>query len=112
MRIEYDPKHDILNIEFISDESIAESLEFDGLIIDYSKDGRIVSVEILDAGKRTVKDPAELLGIRDITHRILDENEVPTIEGTSMKVAELVIEHIAYGWSPEELHLQHSYLTL
>src|SRR4030067_1331608 len=45
-------------------------------------------------------------------HIVLDENEVPTIEGTSMKVAELVIEHIAYGWSPEELHLQHSYLTL
>jgi len=39
-------------------------------------------------------------------HIILDENEVPTIEGTSMKVAELVIEHIAYGWSPEELHLE------
>jgi hypothetical protein len=29
-----------------------------------------------------------------------------------MKVVELVLEHIAYGWSPEELHLNHSYLTL
>jgi hypothetical protein len=30
----------------------------------------------------------------------------------SVKVVELVLDHIAYGWSPEELHLQHPYLTL
>ncbi len=29
-----------------------------------------------------------------------------------MKVVELVLEKIAYGWSPEELHFQHSYLSL
>ncbi|MBF0328235.1 MAG: DUF433 domain-containing protein [Nitrospirae bacterium] len=29
-----------------------------------------------------------------------------------MKVVELVVEKIAYGWSPEELHFQHPYLTL
>jgi hypothetical protein len=29
-----------------------------------------------------------------------------------MKVVELVVEQQAYGWSPEELHLQHPYLTL
>jgi uncharacterized protein YuzE len=49
MRIEYDPAHDLLNIEFLSDEAIAESVELDGVIIDYAKDGRIVSIEILDA---------------------------------------------------------------
>jgi uncharacterized protein (DUF433 family) len=37
---------------------------------------------------------------------------VPTIAGTTMKVAELVAEQMAYGWSPEELHFQHTYLTL
>jgi len=36
MRIEYDPKHDLLNIEFISEGSIAESVELDGLIM-YNK---------------------------------------------------------------------------
>ena len=45
-------------------------------------------------------------------HIVLDEEEVAIIEGTSMKVTELVVERLAYGWSPEELHLQHSYLTL
>ena len=34
------------------------------------------------------------------------------IEGTSLKVSELVVERLAYGWSPEELHFQHPYLTL
>jgi len=63
MRIEYDPKHDLLNIEFISEEPVAESVEFDGVIIDYSNDKRIVSIEILDAGKRTTKDPLDLLDL-------------------------------------------------
>lgn len=30
----------------------------------------------------------------------------PLIEGTTLKVVELVVEKLAYGWSPEELHLQ------
>ena len=29
-----------------------------------------------------------------------------------MKVVELVLETIAYGWSPDELHFQHPYLSL
>ena len=29
-----------------------------------------------------------------------------------MKVVELVLGKMAYGWSPEELHFQHPYLTL
>ena len=45
-------------------------------------------------------------------HIVLDENGVPIIAGTNMKVIELVLEKMAYGWSPEELHLQHPYLTL
>ena len=57
MKIEYDPRHDLLNIEFLADVHIQESVELDGVIIDYSSDGRIVSIEILDAGKRTTKDP-------------------------------------------------------
>ena len=36
MSIEYDPKHELLKIEFISEEPIAESVELDGLIM-YNK---------------------------------------------------------------------------
>jgi len=63
MRIEYDPAHDLLNIEFLSDEAIAESVELDGVIIDYARDRRIVSIEILDAGKRTTKNPLALIDL-------------------------------------------------
>lgn len=45
-------------------------------------------------------------------HISLDERKVPVIDGTTMKVIELVQEKIAYGWSVEELHFQHPSLTL
>lgn len=40
-------------------------------------------------------------------HIVLDEKGVPVIDGTSMKVIELVAKKLACGWSPEELHFQH-----
>jgi len=45
-------------------------------------------------------------------HIVLNEAAIPIIAGTTMKVVELVLEQHAYGWSPEELHFQHPYLTL
>jgi uncharacterized protein (DUF433 family) len=45
-------------------------------------------------------------------HIVLDTTGVSIIAGTNMKVIELVLEKYAYGWSPEELHFQHPYLTL
>lgn len=45
-------------------------------------------------------------------HILLDQAHIPLIAGTAMKVVELVLDHLAYGWSPEELHFQHPYLTL
>lgn len=70
MKIEYDPKHDLLNIEFIAEEAIAESIELDGVIIDYAGDGRIVAIEILDAGKRTTKCPLDLLDLKIVKEKI------------------------------------------
>jgi len=64
MRVEYDPQHDVLNLEFISDEPIVDSLELNGIIIDYTKDNRIVSIEVLDAGKRTIKNPLDILDLK------------------------------------------------
>ena len=42
----------------------------------------------------------------------LNERNVPIITGTTMKVVELVMAQMAYGWSPEELNFQHPYLTM
>jgi uncharacterized protein (DUF433 family) len=45
-------------------------------------------------------------------HVVLDKDGAAHIQGTTMKVHELVLEREAYGWSPEELQFQHPYLTL
>ncbi len=45
-------------------------------------------------------------------HIILNEKYQAIIEGTKIKVIELVLDKIAYGWSPEELHYQHPQITL
>ena len=45
-------------------------------------------------------------------HVQLDAGGVPFIAGTTMKLVELVMAQLAHGWSPEELHFQHPYLTL
>jgi len=45
-------------------------------------------------------------------HIILNKDKVPIIAGTKMKVIELILDKIAYGWSPEELQYQHPNLTL
>ena len=63
MKIEYDPSHDLLNIEFLPDVEIDDSTELDGIIIDYAKDKRIVAIEIIDASKRISKDPAQLISL-------------------------------------------------
>ena len=69
MKIEYDPKHDLLNIEFLPDEPISESIELDGIIIDYSKEKKVVAIEILDAGKRTATDPLDLLDLKIVKEK-------------------------------------------
>lgn len=45
-------------------------------------------------------------------HIEIDSSGIPMIAGTTMKVVELVTAHLAHGWSPEELHFQHPYLSL
>jgi uncharacterized protein (DUF433 family) len=47
------------------------------------------------------------------THIWLDDRGRPWIDDTNIKVIEVVLDKIAYGWSPEEIHEQHShYLSL
>ncbi len=42
----------------------------------------------------------------------LDDQGVAWIAGTKVKVIEIVLDKIAYGWSPEEIHFQHPHLSL
>jgi uncharacterized protein (DUF433 family) len=45
-------------------------------------------------------------------HIVVNDAGIPLIQGTRMKVVELVLDHKAYGWSPKELQANHPYLTL
>jgi uncharacterized protein (DUF433 family) len=45
-------------------------------------------------------------------HIALNDDGAPVITGTTMKVVELIVERVAYGWSPEELHFQHPHVSL
>jgi uncharacterized protein (DUF433 family) len=42
----------------------------------------------------------------------LDHQGVAWLGGTKVKVAEIVLDKIANGWSPEEIHFQHPNLSL
>ena len=42
----------------------------------------------------------------------LDDNGIALIADSTMKVSELITSHLAYGWSPEELHFQYPHLSL
>jgi len=63
MKIEYDAAHDLLNIEFLAKVPIDDSVEMDGVVIDYAKDKRIVAIEVLDASKRTTRKPLDLIDL-------------------------------------------------
>ena len=42
----------------------------------------------------------------------LDEQGIAWIGGTKVIVSEVVLDKVAYGWSPEEIHFQHPNLSL
>jgi len=68
------------------------------------KSMNLASIKVLTMSLTSVETKYE--------HIVLDEKDVPIIAGTNMKVIELILEKSAYGWSPEELHFQHPYLSL
>ena len=42
----------------------------------------------------------------------LDAEGIPWITGANTKVVEVVLDKMAYGWSPEEMHCQHPHLSM
>ncbi|BBM86852.1 DUF433 domain-containing protein [Candidatus Uabimicrobium amorphum] len=42
---------------------------------------------------------------------IVNVEGVPIIEGTRYKVEDIAIWYLSYGWSPDEIHIQHRDLT-
>ena len=42
-----------------------------------------------------------------ITHIQLDDSGEAQIAGNSYSILSVVLDHLGYGWSPEEIHFQH-----
>jgi len=60
MRVIYDPETDTLDLIF-RDEKVLESDEVrEGIIIDYGQDGKLVSIEVLDASEH-VGEPGTMV---------------------------------------------------
>ena len=62
MKISYDPEADAMNIEFQKGKYDISKEIAEGIVIDYTKDGKVISIEILDVKKRM-----PLKDIQDIT---------------------------------------------
>jgi uncharacterized protein (DUF433 family) len=59
------------------------------------------------------RDEAILLTAADTkTHIEIDSTGRAWLAGANTKVVEVVLDKLAYGWSPEEMHLQHPHLSL
>lgn len=49
----------------------------------------------------------------DVTNHIrLDDQGRAWVDDSNVKVIEIALDHVAYGWSAEEIQRQHSHLTL
>ena len=59
MEVKYDKEVDILVVTFSKNKIVESDEEKPGFILDYDKDGGIVSIEILDASKK-VTDPEKV----------------------------------------------------
>ncbi|KCZ70801.1 uncharacterized conserved small protein [Candidatus Methanoperedens nitroreducens] len=62
MKITYDPESDAMNIQFQKGKYEISKEIAEGIIIDYTKDGKVLSIEILDASKRM-----PIASIKDVT---------------------------------------------
>lgn len=69
MKIEYDPEHDTLSIEFLDGVEVHDSLDRDGIIIDMAEDGRLVGIEILEATHRTAPGLLDQVGFSIVRER-------------------------------------------
>jgi len=56
MEIVYDQETDSMDIEFQKGKYDVSKEIAEGIVIDYTKDGRVISIEILNASKRMPKD--------------------------------------------------------
>jgi len=60
MKVIFDPQTDTMSLIFRKDDIVDSDEVREGVIIDYNKDGKIVSMEILDASEQ-ITEPEGVL---------------------------------------------------
>ncbi|MDD5138634.1 MAG: DUF433 domain-containing protein [Verrucomicrobiales bacterium] len=53
-----------------------------------------------------------MITVETSTHIARDERGVAWIDGKNVKVIEVILDHLAYGWSAEAIHEQQPQLSL
>ena len=53
-----------------------------------------------------------MIAVESVAHVCRDDRAVAWIDDTNVKVIEVVLDHLAYGWSAEAIHEQHPHLSL
>jgi uncharacterized protein YuzE len=53
MKIKYDKKVDVLNIQLNENKIVESDEKTSGIILDFDSEGKVVEIEILDFSKRT-----------------------------------------------------------
>ena len=53
-----------------------------------------------------------MIAASPISHIRIDDQRRAWIDTTKVKVIEVVLDHLAYGWSADEIHEQHPRLSL
>lgn len=69
----------------------------------------------MKAGFDTIAPVSHLVAMHTaepIAHIFRDAAGVSWIDRTRVKVIEVALDHVAYGWSAEEIHRQHPHLSL
>lgn len=72
----------------------------------------VITAELQKKERENEEGTSEELKPSGYEHIAIDRNGVPVITAANMKVIELVNEKDAYGWSPEQMLLEHPHLTL
>lgn len=64
MKISYDPKYDVLYLNF-SENKIVDTIEVDrGVLIDHGEEGEMVGIEIINASKLIRSKPLQEIVIK------------------------------------------------
>lgn len=52
------------------------------------------------------------MSMTEYAHIVLDDENVPVLEGSHVKVIEIILDHLAHGSDAQEMHRQFPHLSL